>query len=151
MVGGSSEKEDRFMNEPQSPRACMNCGYDLRELSVSGDCPECGVSIRQSIKLSTSHSTESVSLRGPFMLIICITAVNAVWGASMYWQFACELWFGTIAGLNGCAAVVGILILVTGRKSHRLGDLLPVWVGFLVMVGLLTVAHFAVFARMCAG
>src|SRR5689334_18790962 len=35
---------------PQVPLVCVRCGYDLRAHRARGDCPECGLAVRQSLR-----------------------------------------------------------------------------------------------------
>ncbi|UCE59921.1 MAG: hypothetical protein JSU63_21055 [Phycisphaerales bacterium] len=44
---------------------CISCGYNLRTLSVSGDCPECGHTVRETLEnpLVACSSESLVSLR----------------------------------------------------------------------------------------
>jgi hypothetical protein len=57
----------------QQPRYCIQCGYSLLGLPVTGQCPECGTAVELSLRepwLSSCSTTYLESLRKGFSLVL---------------------------------------------------------------------------------
>jgi rRNA maturation endonuclease Nob1 len=48
---------DPFASETENTLLCIACGYDLRELSEEGECPECGLPIERSPSSDNSRKS----------------------------------------------------------------------------------------------
>ncbi len=95
----------------QQPRYCIQCGYSLLGLPVSGQCPECGTAVELSLRepwLSSCSTTYLESLRKGFSLVL--NAILFMVALTVIMVFVSLLMRGT----PGAIAIFQIINLAVG-------------------------------------
>jgi len=129
---------DNYPQPIQSSRyTCASCGYDLSGSAIGGSCPECGISVEESIRLGNQKQTGGNSTTATLSLVFGIIGLTAcgllapfaIW---MYYRAEEEVrngtappgslgmakaglitgWIGTIFLIIGCCG--GIFIVLAG-------------------------------------
>lgn len=56
---------------------CIGCGYDLSGSAIGGDCPECGASVKQSLRVAQDREQSGNSSSATICLVLGIIGVTA--------------------------------------------------------------------------
>lgn len=100
---------------------CISCGYNLRALSVEGCCPECGCSVRASLKVRLVHITAEELSRIRRGLVVFLTGLSMVCGFALCGPAVAETvrymrmpGIDVIGVLVQCGILLGYLIAALG-------------------------------------
>lgn len=106
---------DRFVDDA---KACVRCGYNLRGLKVSGDCPECGTAVKISLGgkvLRHSDPAYLMALQRGLALVLTALALYVLvlivtLGLKAFTTLADEPWYPVAEyALYAGAALLGVL------------------------------------------
>jgi hypothetical protein len=94
---------------------CLKCGYDLRGLSPSGACPECGTPIERSLQGNLLRYSDEAYLltlhRGVFLILAALVAqviIYALMVVGAYW--VASSWSGALPEIELFAALAGCVM-----------------------------------------
>jgi hypothetical protein len=87
---------------------CISCGYDLRGLSILGDCPECNTAVRATILAAVDPMADELRpVRRPRLVAVGLVGWIGCWllGAVVAWSVVLEQLLSSFLGLGPGARV----------------------------------------------
>lgn len=144
----------------QTDLTCLSCGYNLRSLSASSDCPECGLAVEQSRGLAVTRrwplnaasSCEWIGagllmmiMLGLGLIIWCVALPVLIFRFETRSALATCLRYTTLTTLLLLVAIVGVAILAPSTlfRNERL-----LMSGFVVAANVHFVCIFAIAIRL---
>lgn len=99
----------------ETPYKCGQCGYDLTGSVIGGTCPECGTSVRESLRLgSATHAGGSSSTATAAMVlgIISVTVCGLLGPVAivLYYQARAQVAQGTAPPNSMSMAKAGLIL-----------------------------------------
>lgn len=122
------ELTEAYIPSVADDRTCVGCAYNLRGLLVTGNCPECGSPVEQSLhgnELWYSNPQWLKYLRWGMTLMIALTVANVLWHSAIYFL---EIGFHDalgyyLAGIISLSSIAIIMVwLLTAREPRTLGS-----------------------------
>lgn len=105
--------------EPLAPttiaddQPCAKCGYNLRSLSVTGRCSECGLPVEASLSTILKPGLSQKRLRRAISILVLAISLGVA-GPLLYMAFILQLYFATLQTIRGVYGVVVPMIFFLG-------------------------------------